>query len=68
MATVCPLWPECGCGTQSGPHTCEYRVECWRRYGLLGIDPHCPDPDGSDYHLMNKIDEEVWQDYMNRKL
>ena len=19
----CPHWPECGCGTQSGPHTCE---------------------------------------------
>lgn len=21
----CTLWPECGCGTQSGPHTCEGR-------------------------------------------
>lgn len=20
----CPLWPSCGCGTQSGPHTCEW--------------------------------------------
>lgn len=22
----CPHWPGCGCGTQSGPHTCEYRA------------------------------------------
>lgn len=21
----CPHWPGCGCGTQSGPHTCEWR-------------------------------------------
>ncbi|SRR5258705_11079638 len=21
--TACSRWPECGCGTQSGPHTCE---------------------------------------------
>lgn len=20
---ICPHWPQCGCGTQSGPHTCE---------------------------------------------
>jgi hypothetical protein len=25
----------------------------------LGIDPRDPDPGGSDYHLMNIIDEEV---------
>jgi hypothetical protein len=23
---VCPYWPGCGCGTQSGPHTCEWRA------------------------------------------
>jgi hypothetical protein len=22
----CPYWPSCGCGTQSGPHTCEWRL------------------------------------------
>ena len=22
----CPHWPDCGCGTQSGPHTCEWAV------------------------------------------
>jgi hypothetical protein len=21
----CPIWPACGCGTQSGPHTCEWK-------------------------------------------
>jgi DNA (cytosine-5)-methyltransferase 1 len=21
----CPHWPDCGCGTQSGPHTCEWK-------------------------------------------
>jgi hypothetical protein len=21
----CPVWPACGCGTQSGPHTCEWK-------------------------------------------
>jgi hypothetical protein len=21
----CPHWPGCGCGTQSGPHACEWR-------------------------------------------
>ncbi len=21
----CPQWPGCGCGTQSGPHTCEWQ-------------------------------------------
>jgi hypothetical protein len=55
----CPAWPQCGCGTQSGPHTCEYRDECWRRYREVGIDPLNPNPDGSDYHLMNTIDEEI---------
>jgi hypothetical protein len=59
MIVSCPGWPNCGCGTQSGPHTCEYRAECWRRYRLLGIDPLEPNPDGSDYHLMNIIDEKV---------
>lgn len=24
---ICPHWPQCGCGTQSGPHTCEWRAE-----------------------------------------
>lgn len=23
--TACDRWPGCGCGTQSGPHTCEGR-------------------------------------------
>ena len=23
----CPHWPGCGCGTQSGPHTCEWRAQ-----------------------------------------
>jgi len=23
----CPRWPGCGCGTQSGPHTCEWEHE-----------------------------------------
>ena len=23
----CPYWPRCGCGTQSGPHTCEWQEE-----------------------------------------
>jgi hypothetical protein len=23
----CPRWPKCGCGTQSGPHTCEWEQE-----------------------------------------
>jgi site-specific DNA-methyltransferase (adenine-specific) len=23
----CPLYPGCGCGTQSGPHTCEWRAQ-----------------------------------------
>lgn len=23
---ACPWWPDCGCGTQSGPHTCEWRA------------------------------------------
>ena len=22
---ACPWWPDCGCGTQSGPHTCEWK-------------------------------------------
>lgn len=22
---MCPYWPKCGCGTQSGPHTCEWQ-------------------------------------------
>lgn len=21
---MCHAWPACGCGTQSGPHTCEF--------------------------------------------
>ncbi len=24
MSGACPHWPACGCGTQSGPHTCEW--------------------------------------------
>jgi hypothetical protein len=60
---VCPAWPTCGCGTQSGPHTCEYIAECRRRYALLGIDWRDPNPDGSDYHLMNAIDAEVEQEW-----
>ena len=23
----CPYWPRCGCGTQSGPHSCEWQQE-----------------------------------------
>ena len=60
MAWICPAWPGCGCGTQS---KCEYRVECERRYRECGIDVCHPDPDGSDYHLMNLIDEEVAKEY-----
>lgn len=30
-----------------------------QRYRQLGIDLHNPNPDGSDYHLMNIIDGEV---------
>lgn len=25
IAGGCPHWPGCGCGTQSGPHSCEWR-------------------------------------------
>jgi 2-methylisocitrate lyase-like PEP mutase family enzyme len=25
MMKSCPHWPDCGCGTQSGPHTCEWK-------------------------------------------
>jgi len=24
LRPMCPHWPGCGCGTQSGPHTCEW--------------------------------------------
>jgi hypothetical protein len=59
MKLVCPGWPDCGCGTQSGPHTCEYWIECNRRYREAGIDPMHLNPDGSDYHIMKAIDDEV---------
>lgn len=36
----------------------EYRL---RRYKELGIDPTNPNPDGSDYHLMNAVDDEIVQ-------
>jgi hypothetical protein len=26
LPKACPHWPRCGCGTQSGPHTCEWRA------------------------------------------
>lgn len=26
---TCTLWPGCGCGTQSGPHTCEGQHVTW---------------------------------------
>jgi hypothetical protein len=26
VGEICPYWPDCGCGTQSGPHTCEWRA------------------------------------------
>jgi hypothetical protein len=67
MALVCPGWPDCGCGTQSGPHTCEYAAECRRRYKELGIDERNPNPDGSDYRLMNVIDEEVAKEWKKPK-
>jgi hypothetical protein len=22
---ICPHWPDCDCGTQSGPHSCEWK-------------------------------------------
>ena len=25
MSHGCPHWPGCGCGTQSGPHVCEWK-------------------------------------------
>jgi hypothetical protein len=64
---VCPAWPSCGCGTQSGPHTCEWRAECHRRYRELGINPLNPDPDGSDHHLMDAIDEMVIREWSNMR-
>jgi hypothetical protein len=62
-AVGCPAWPACGCGTQSGPHTCEWRAECHRRYRKLGIDVNNPNPDSSDYRLMNVIDDEVTREW-----
>jgi hypothetical protein len=67
MTVGCPAWPGCGCGTQSGPHTCEWRAECFRRYQKLGIDPRNPNPDGSDYHLMNVIDDEVTREWQTSR-
>jgi hypothetical protein len=32
--SVCPYYPQCGCGTQSGPHTCE-----WRNSASSSVDP-----------------------------
>lgn len=26
----CPYYPKCGCGTQSGPHSCEWKPACMR--------------------------------------
>src|SRR6266699_7272831 len=26
---MCDRWPACGCGTQSGPHTCEGKEDHW---------------------------------------
>lgn len=37
----------------------ELDAEKQRRYRSLGIDVNNPDPDGSDYRLMNLIDHEV---------
>lgn len=28
-----------------------------RYYKSLGVDPESPNPDGSDYHIMNAVDE-----------
>lgn len=36
MIGVCPYWPDCGCGTQSGPHTCEWRA-AQPKLGPLGM-------------------------------
>jgi hypothetical protein len=63
----CPAWPDCGCGTQSGPHTCEWRAECEARYRKLGINVNHPERDGSDYHLMNAIDDEVTREYVAKQ-
>jgi len=63
----CPLWPDCGCGTQSGPHTCEVQQECIKEYKKYGIDWNNTNPDGSDYHIMNLVDEEIYAKYRRNK-
>jgi hypothetical protein len=34
-----------------------------RRYREAGIDIFNPDPDGSDHHLMNAIDDDVTREW-----
>jgi hypothetical protein len=60
----CPAWPECGCGTQSGPHTCEWRDECWRRYREAGINIL---QTAATIDLMNAIDDEVTKEWEERR-
>jgi hypothetical protein len=65
--TTCPGWPDCGCGTQSGPHTCEWRDECWRRYREAGVDMLKP-LDSSDHILMNAIDDDVTYEWLRQRV
>jgi hypothetical protein len=66
----CPGWPDCGCGTQSGPHTCEWQDECRRRFREAGIDvaQSATNLDGSDFHLMNAIEAEVTREWLERRV
>lgn len=34
----CDRWPECGCGTLSGPHTCEGRAKVERHAREVMLD------------------------------
>jgi hypothetical protein len=36
LSDGCPHWPGCGCGTQSGPHTCEWEPSRHARKVKLG--------------------------------
>ena len=41
MTVGCPYWPGCGCGTQSGPHACEWKeARLVKKQGTILIRIH----------------------------